>query len=92
MNDNQITFVQEDGTEELATILFTHSANDKNYIVFEFESSGELSAAIYEEDENGEGEITEIETDQEWAMLDELLDQYYMELDEEDEDDEEFED
>lgn len=91
MDDNKITLITEDGKEELATILFTHEANNKSYVVFELEETGNISAAIYIEGTDGEGKLEDIETDEEWEMLDEILDNYFAELDDEefDEEDEE---
>lgn len=86
MNENQITLVSDDGIEELAEILFTHEVEGVNYVVFEVLESGEVSAAIYIEGEDGEGELVDIETDEEWAMLDELVEEYYDALEEEYED------
>ena len=64
-------------------ILFTHKENDKNYVVFEFLDSGEISGAIYTPEENSEeGYLSDIETDEEWDMLDKLLDKFYDELEE----------
>lgn len=83
MNENQLTIITDDGKEELATILFTHEENGKNYVVFEFEETGDISAAIFEEDENGEGKLLDIETDEEWDMLDKLLDVFFAEEDDE---------
>ncbi|MDY0276887.1 MAG: DUF1292 domain-containing protein [Acholeplasma sp.] len=84
MDENQITLISEDGKEELATILFTHEKDGKKYVVFEFVESQDVSAAIYVEEGDGAGSILDIETDEEWEMLDELLDEYYDELDKED--------
>ncbi|VEU80663.1 DUF1292 domain-containing protein [Haploplasma axanthum] len=92
MDENQITLITEDGKEELATILFTHEENGKKYVVFELVESGDVSAARYSEDGSGEGKVLDIETDEEWAMLDELLDQYYDSLDDEDEEFDESDD
>lgn len=90
MNENQITLVSDDGEEQLATILFTHEANEENYVVFELAETGDISAAKYIEGENGEGELIDIETEEEWEMLDELVEEYFDELEEElDEEDDE---
>lgn len=90
MNENQITLVSDDGEEQLATILFTHEANEGNYVVFELAETGDISAAKYIEGENGEGELIDIETEEEWEMLDELVDEYFDELEDElDEEDDE---
>lgn len=91
MDDNKITLITEDGKEELATILFTHDTNDKSYVVFELEETGNISAAIYEEDADGEGRLLDIETDEEWEMLDQILDDYFAELEEDLEEDEDEE-
>lgn len=91
MRDDQIVLITEDGKEELATILFTHHDEDNNYVVFEFVETGEISAAKYIEGADGEGEIIDIETDEEWEMLDDLLQEYFDELELEVEDEEDFE-
>lgn len=91
MRDDQIVLITEDGKEELATILFTHHDEENNYVVFEFVETGEISAAKYIEGADGEGEIIDIETDEEWEMLDDLLQEYFDELELEVEDEEEFE-
>ena len=43
----------------------------------------EISAAIYVEESETEGYFEDIETEEEWDMLDDLLDEYFN-LDEED--------
>lgn len=83
MNENTITLIADDGTEELAEIIFTHEANGKNYIVFEFVESGDISAAIYEESAGDEGRLIDIETEEEWMMLQELLENILEEDEEE---------
>lgn len=91
MRDDQIVLITEDGKEELATILFTHHDEENNYVVFEFVETGEISAAKYIEGADGEGEIIDIETNEEWEMLDDLLQEYFDELELEVEDEEDFE-
>ena len=90
LKDDQIVVTNEDGTEVVCNILFTHEVNGKNYVVFEFADSEEISAAIYQAgDTEEEGTFLDIETDEEWELLDELLQSYFDELDdEEDEEDE----
>lgn len=83
LREDQLVIEHPDGTEELATILFTHEANGKNYVVFEFDETKQVSAAIFTEDENGEGYLEDIETDEEFEMLDVVLDKYYDDLEEE---------
>lgn len=81
-NDKQLTLVDADGKETMCEILFTHEANDKNYVVFEVLDTEEVTAAVYvpREDES-EGDFLDIETDEEWDMLEKLLENYYNDLD-----------
>lgn len=92
MNENQITLINDDGTEQLADILFTHENEGNNYVVFEIVATGEISAARYVEDTEGTGSIEAIETEEEWAMLDEVLEGYYDELEDEEDEEENTED
>jgi len=86
MKEQQIVLTKEDGTEEIADILFTYEANSKKYVVFKFLASEEISAAIFIEDNASGGFISDIETDEEWDMIDEVLQAYFDDL--EDQDDE----
>ncbi|MFA6800644.1 MAG: DUF1292 domain-containing protein [Acholeplasmataceae bacterium] len=81
-DDNKLTLVGEDGTETVCDILFTHEHNGKKYVVFEIIENEEVTAAIYtpNNDDQSEGEFSDIETDEEWDMLEKILDQYYEDL------------
>lgn len=81
MQDRTITLIDNDGKEVNAVILFTHHSDDfeKDYVVFQVES-GEVTAASYTEGENGKGELAPVETDDEWDMLEELLEEYAEQL------------
>lgn len=82
IKDNQIVVTDEQGTETVCEILFTHEANGKNYVVFEFPEDGEVSAAVYTpSDTDEEGTFSDIETDEEWELLDKVLQAYYDDLD-----------
>ena len=93
LEENQMIVTNADGDESVCEILFTHEHNGKNYVVFEFLDSHEVSAAVYVADENEEeGSFSDIETDEEWDMLDKVLKAYFDSEDdelEEDEDEEE---
>lgn len=93
LKDDQMVVTNANGDEAVCDILFTHEANGKSYVVFEFVESHEVSAAIYTPGATeDEGTFSDIETDAEWDMLDQVLQAYYDELDaEEDEEDEEDE-
>ncbi|MDX9807208.1 MAG: DUF1292 domain-containing protein [Acholeplasma sp.] len=92
MDDNKLTIVY-DGEEVMADILFTHYSEqtEKNYVVFQFSDRDEVSAAVFVETENGEGYFEDVQTDEEWEMLDELL-QNYLGDDQDDEDAQDDED
>jgi uncharacterized protein YrzB (UPF0473 family) len=94
MNENQMVVTNQNGEEFVCEILFTHEQNGKNYVVFEFMDSKEISAAIYVPGEfEGEGTFLDIETDEEWEMLDEVLSDFMDSIeDDEDEDEEDDED
>ncbi|TVP85284.1 MAG: DUF1292 domain-containing protein [Acholeplasmataceae bacterium] len=93
LKENQIMVTDENGVESICEILFTHEVDGKQYVVFEFVDSEEVSAAIYVPGENEqEGTFEDIETEEEWAMLDDVLQKFYDEIDaelDEEEDEEE---
>jgi uncharacterized protein YrzB (UPF0473 family) len=93
LKEDQMVVTNQNGDEAVCDILFTHEANGKNYVVFEFVDTHEVSAAIYIPGEvEGEGTFADIETDEEWDMLDQVLQAYYDDIEaEEDEEDEEDE-
>lgn len=92
LKENQMIVTSPDGVESVCEILFTHEHDGKNYVVFEFVESHEVSAAIFEPGDNpDEGTFSDIETDEEWDMLDKVLQSYYDELDAEDEEEDEEE-
>ncbi len=81
--DNKLTIIT-DGVEEEATILFTFTNTDKNYVVFEFDESEEVSAAIFVPNvDSNEGELIDIETEEEWEMVEDALNDYFNELENE---------
>ncbi|MBQ9124274.1 MAG: DUF1292 domain-containing protein [Acholeplasmatales bacterium] len=82
MTDRTLTLIDDDGTEIVCDILFTYSyeKTKKNYVVFQVRGTQEVSAATYEPTENGEGRLGKVETEEEWAMLEDLLDDYASNL------------
>ena len=84
LKDNQLIITNPEGEESVCEIILTHEHNGKNYVIFEFLDSHEVSAAVYTPDTEGdEGFLSDIETDEEWDMLDEVLDQYFSQLENE---------
>jgi uncharacterized protein YrzB (UPF0473 family) len=85
MNENQMIVTNENGEEMVCEILFTHEYNGKNYVVFEFVDNQEISAAIFVPGETeDEGTFMDIETDEEWDMIDGVLQEFLDALDEDD--------
>ena len=87
-NENKIIIVDEQGRERVCEILFTyqHPETEKNYVVLypidELDSDEEemdLFAYSFIENEDGDGELFTLETDEEYDMINEVIDQFYQE-------------
>lgn len=80
---DKLSIITED-KEEMVTIIFTFTENGKNYVVFEFDESKEISAAVYVEGATpDEGELMDIETEAEWELVDRVFEQYQKDLEQE---------
>ena len=88
-NENKIIIVDEEGKERVCEILFTyqHPETEKNYVVLypidEVENEDEneeldLFAYSFVESEDGTGELFALETDEEYDMINEVIDQFYQ--------------
>lgn len=87
MNIEDKLAIITDDKEEVVTIVFTFEENGKKYVVFEFDDSKEISAAIYEPGKTeGEGTLLDITTDAEWDLVEKVFEQYEKDLEEADED------
>ena len=78
MEDRTLTITTDKGEEILCEILFTtHSKEfNKDYVVFVEKGTENASAAIYIPVKDGEGHLEQIKSEEEWKMLEELLDEY----------------
>ena len=93
--ENQITIVDQDGNEQLCEVLFTFESEDfgKSYVLFqqvgeveEDEDGPEIHAyAFAPTDDGGDGELIPIETEEEWDMVEEMLNTFYEEQEDEEE-------
>lgn len=85
--ENVFTITNSEGKEVEAKILFTHHSEEfgHDYVVFLPSDTDQYTAAYYSEGdiENG-GELSPIETDEEWEMLEQLLEEFLGEDEEED--------
>ena len=82
MNDNTFTLIDNEGKEVKAQILFTYYSEEfnKNYVVFLPEDSpSDVAAASFVENGN-QGTLEQIETEEEWELIADLLEQYVSQL------------
>ena len=81
MEKQYITLINEDGSETLAEILFTYFSEEfnKNYVVFMPEDGDGVAAASFTENGN-QGSLEQITTDEEWELIEDLLEQYVAQL------------
>ncbi|HHU55882.1 MAG TPA: DUF1292 domain-containing protein [Acholeplasmataceae bacterium] len=101
-NEDRLIYIDEDGNEVLCEILFTYESEKfkKNYVLFypvgdeEDDEEFEVMAASYEPQEDGSvGQLMEIESDEEWEMLQEVFDTFMeTEYDDEYDEDDDFDD
>ena len=74
--DRTIILTDENGKETVATILFTYhneETND-NYVIFLLdEETGECGASKYIPSETGQGKLIPIETEEEWAIIEQIF-------------------
>ena len=84
MQDENLITITIDDEEKVAEILFTPPMKKptKHMLFLDLLDSDEISAAVYYEKSETEGFFEDIETDQEWEMLDEILSDYFDESEE----------
>lgn len=81
-NDNNITIVDENGNEQLCEVLFTFDSDkfNKSYVLYypmsveDEEEEMEIHASSFvPSEDNKDGELSPIETEEEWDMIEEML-------------------
>ena len=84
MTEKMITIIHGD-EERMAEVILTYydENSDKYYVIFEFVDSKEISAAVFVEENSNEGYFLDIETEDEWQLLEEVLASYYSSLEDE---------
>ncbi len=84
MEEKTFTVVDENGEEKVFEVVLTFKSEDfdKSYVIYknDDEESDEVFAAIFDEDAKDGGNLVQIETEEEWTMLEEVLESF---LDEE---------
>jgi len=91
--ENNITVVDESGNEQLCEVLFTFDSEEfgKSYVLYypigaeeDDEEEIEIHASSFTPTEDGQdGELMPIESDEEWDMIEEMLETFLAEQDEE---------
>ena len=89
MNDEIFVVTDENGQEIECVIVMTFDSDEfnKSYVVYQVkgDETGEYFAATFNPEDGEEGQLSQIETDAEWDLVEEVLENY-LEEDEEDED------
>jgi len=92
--EKHITVVDEEGNEQLYEVLFTFDSDEfnKSYVLYypvgaeeDEDEEIEIHASAYLPSEEGEegGSLQPIETDEEWDMIEEMLNTFLEEEEEE---------
>lgn len=87
-NDFETLIVtDENGNEIECNIIMTFESEDfgKSYVVYQVigDESGEYYAAGYNPEDGDAGELQAVETDEEWELIEEVLESFLEENDEE---------
>ena len=86
LKENVLVF-EKDGKEIECQILFTcnlEGYEGNNYVVFQIGDSEDISAARYTEEGDGIGELLDVETDAEWDLLDDAIESFFNDLEDDD--------
>ncbi|CAH0346566.1 DUF1292 domain-containing protein [Bacillus sp. CECT 9360] len=90
--NKNITIVDDNGNEQLCEVLFTFDSDEfkKSYVLYypissdDDEEEIEIHASSFTPDEkNQDGELQPIETEEEWDMIEEMLNTFLEEEEEE---------
>ena len=82
MEEKTIVVTDENGNsvEYEIVLTFESPVTGKKYVVYKLpEEDEEVMAAIYEEENDGEGSLIEIETEEEFQMIQDVLDSFMEE-------------
>lgn len=80
--DDVVTLVGDNGEKIVCDVLFTCYLDefDRDYVVFITRDTEEVSAGYYVQNKNGTIDILNIESDEEWDALEEMLEEYKKEM------------
>lgn len=84
MEEKTFTVVDEKGVEKEFEVILTFKSEEfeKSYVIYKMpeDESEEVFAAIFDEDAKDGGNLVQIDSEEEWNMLEEVLESF---LDEE---------
>ncbi len=86
MDDKTLHVIDEQGNEIDYEIIMTFKSEQTghSYVIYkEFGDSDEVFASRYNEDDEDGGELMAIESDEEWDMVEEVLETFLAEEDDE---------
>jgi uncharacterized protein YrzB (UPF0473 family) len=91
MEEETLVVIDELGNELEAVVIMTFESEEfgKSYVVYRLkdDESGEYFAASFNPEDGDEGQLYQIETDEEWDFVEEVLESF-LEDQEEDEEEE----
>ncbi len=89
MNDDILVVTDELGEELECIIIMTFESEEfeKNYLVYQIkgDESGEYFAASFNPEDGDEGQLYQIETDEEWDLVEEVLENFLEDEEEKEE-------
>jgi len=94
MNDDFETMyvTDEEGNEIECEIILTFESDEflKSYVVYQKKNdeSGEYFAASYNPEDGDEGQLNQVESDEEWDLIEEVLESFLEDQEELDEEEE----
>ncbi|XFA99538.1 DUF1292 domain-containing protein [Candidatus Izemoplasma sp. B36] len=89
MNDDILVVTDELGEELECIIIMTFESEefDKSYLVYQIkgDETGEFFAASFNPEDGDEGQLYQIETDEEWDLVEEVLENFLEDEEEKEE-------
>jgi uncharacterized protein YrzB (UPF0473 family) len=87
LREDTLVLTDELGNEITARIILTFESDEfnKSYVVYQLddEDNDEYHAASFDPEDGDEGSLGQIETDEEWDLIEEVLESFLEEEDEE---------
>ena len=82
----ELLYVTDENGKEIEceiVLTFENEDNHKCYVVYQIvgDDSGEVYAASYDPDDEGEGRLYPIESDEEWEFVEQVLEEFDSEED-----------